>query len=121
MATVLIIDDDQNNRSLLTTLLEYRGHAVLEAATASSGLQLAIDRQPDAIVVDLSLPDISGVELLRKLRSDERTSGARVALYTATQMPAALDEVMETYNVQTIIPKPGDPQQILAAFEALLC
>ena len=121
MATVLIIDDDQNNRLLLATLLEHRGDSVLEAETGSSGLQAAIERRPDAIVVDLSLPDMNGVELLRVLRSDARTATAKIALYPATQMTAALDEVVETYNVQSIIPKPGDPQQILAAFEVLLC
>jgi CheY-like chemotaxis protein len=119
LATVLVIDDDQNNRLLLATLLEYAGHTVLEAGTGLSGLQTAVDRGPDAIVVDLSLPDIAGPELLSRLRTDPRTAMAKIALYTATQLSPAIDEVVENYNVQGIIPKPGHPQEILAAFEAL--
>ena len=120
MARILIVDDDENNRLLLGTLLEYAGHSVLEAANGTGGAQLAADEHPDAIIVDLSLPDISGVDLIRNLRSHPATAKVHIALYTATQMTSAIRELIETYNINAIIPKPGEPQQILAAFETLL-
>ncbi len=119
MAKVLIIDDDENNRLLLATLLEYAGHTATEAACGLAGLEAAVNQLPDVVVVDLSLPDIAGAELIRRLRADPRTAHARIALYTATQLAPALDEIVETYGVEGIIPKPGDPQQILAAFARL--
>lgn len=116
----MIVDDDPHNRLLLTTLLHHAGHDVTEAATGIAGHLTAQALQPDLIVVDLSLPDISGVELIRRLRADERTSGVRIALYTATHAPDALDELAETFGVVGVIPKPADPQRILDAFSRLL-
>jgi CheY-like chemotaxis protein len=120
VARVLIVDDDENNRLLLATLLEYAGHIALEAADGRTGAQMAAHEHPDVVIVDLSLPDISGVELIRNLRSHSATANVPIALYTATQMTPAIRELIETYNVNGIIPKPGEPQQILGAFESLL-
>lgn len=120
MARVLIVDDDENNRLLLATLLEYAGHTALEASTGSAGAQLAAEERPDVIVVDLSLPDISGAELIKNLRSDPRTANAVLALYTATQLTPALRELVDSYAIRGIIPKPGNPQQILGAFALLI-
>ena len=119
MAKILIVDDDENNRLLLTTLLEHMGHRSLEAATGATALATAASERPDLVIVDLSLPDIPGVELIRRLRRDEGT-GLRIALYTATQVTSATDEIIETYALDGIVPKPADPQQILAALQRLL-
>lgn len=119
MAKVLVIDDEESNRLLLVTLLEYAGHTALQAESGASGLAAAIKNSPDVIVVDLSLPDISGVDLIRQLRTDARTNPAKIALYTATQLAPALHELTEIYDIADVIPKPGDPQQILAAFARL--
>lgn len=120
MARILIVDDDANNRLLLTTLLRHAGHEVTEAATGLAGAEAAAAERPDAIVVDLSLPDISGVELIRRLRSDERTRDALIALYTAMRSSPAVEELAELYGIDGVIPKPGDPREILAAFDVLL-
>ncbi len=120
MAKVLIVDDDENNRLLLATLLEHAGHTALEASTGSAGALLATQERPDVIVVDLSLPDISGAQLIRNLRSDPRTASVTLALYTATQLTPALRELVDSYAIRGIIPKPGDPRQILGAFASLI-
>jgi CheY-like chemotaxis protein len=120
MGKVLVIDDDPNNRLLLLTLLKYAGHSALEAETGSTGAQIAAAETPDLIIVDLSLPDISGPELLRTLRADPRTKGATIALYTATRLAPAIEELVEIYGVRGVIPKPGDPQEILRVIESLV-
>jgi CheY-like chemotaxis protein len=119
VAKVLIIDDEENNRLLLAMLLEYAGHTALQADSGTSGLGAALQGSPDVIVVDLSLPDLPGVEVIRRLRTDARTQNAKIALYTATELAPALTELVETYHIAEVIPKPGDPQQILAAFSRL--
>lgn len=119
MATILVIDDDENNRLLLATLLEYAGHTFLGAATAEAGLSAALIGKPEVIVVDLSLPDMSGPELLRRLRAEPVLEGTLLALYTATQS-AGLAELIERFGISATIPKPGTPQEILATFGRLL-
>lgn len=120
MAKVLVIDDDANNRLLLATLIEHAGHVPLEAASGIDGLQAVAAELPDAVIVDLSLPDLPGAEVIRRLRSDAQTATIPIALYTATQFAPALDELIETYDIRSIVPKPGDPQQILAAVHRLV-
>jgi CheY-like chemotaxis protein len=119
VAKVLVIDDDENNRLLLATLLEHAGHTALQAESGAAGLEIALKQLPDAIVVDLSLPDVPGVEVIRRLRADTRTKNTKIALYTATQLAPALEEIVQIYKLAGVIPKPGDPQEILAAFDRL--
>lgn len=68
MNTVLIIDDETQIRRLLRLLLESKNFHVLEAASGKEGLQEAALRQPHAVLLDLGLPDMEGLEVLRRLR-----------------------------------------------------
>jgi len=67
-ASVLIIDDEVQIRRLLRVTLEGNGYRVFEAANGRDGLVEAAQRRPDAIILDLGLPDMDGVEVLRRLR-----------------------------------------------------
>ncbi|MCB1105390.1 MAG: response regulator, partial [Cephaloticoccus sp.] len=69
---VLIIDDESQIRRLLRLTLASGGYTVLEAETGQLGLQEAAARQPEGIILDLGLPDMSGVEVLRRLREWSR-------------------------------------------------
>lgn len=120
MSNVLIVDDDANNRLLLATLVKHAGHGPLEAADGASALQVAAEKQPDLIVVDLALPDMPGTALIKQLRDDSRFRHAKIALYTATRLDAAVKELTDLYGVCAVIPKPGDPRRILEIFEGLL-
>ncbi len=120
MACVLIVDDDPNARLLVTTLLAHGGHTALEASSGEQGLELALERQPDLVITDLSLPGMSGPQFLRALRADERTRPLRVALYTASTIDAAMRDFMEIYGVASALPKPAEPRELLAAIERAL-
>ncbi len=67
---LLIIDDDDTLRSLLVAELQRFGHSVASAATAEEGLRLAQEPEPDVVLLDLSLPDQTGLEVLKRLRSE---------------------------------------------------
>src|SRR5262249_10352336 len=69
---ILIIDDEAQIRRLLRLTLEEAGHKVREAATGRLGLDEAIRRAPGAVVLDMGLPDLSGLEVLQQLRSWSR-------------------------------------------------
>jgi DNA-binding response OmpR family regulator len=69
MSRVVLIEDDVEIRRLVAEALSEQGHDVESAVTAMDGLQLAIKRDPDLVVMDLGLPDLDGIELLRMIRS----------------------------------------------------
>ncbi len=120
MADVLIVDDDQNNRLLLATLLRHAGHKAVEAADARAATATLDDKIPALVIVDLSLPGISGVQLVRQIRTNPRTANVKIALYTATQAGPALEELCDAYGISAVIPKPGDPREILGVLQRLL-
>ncbi len=74
MATILLVEDTPANRALATKLLDAAGHEVLTADTAEDGIRLALDRQPDLVLMDLGLPDMSGWQALTEIRADERSA-----------------------------------------------
>lgn len=120
MATVLVADDDRNTRLLVRTVLGHAGHTVLEAKDGSEALELAAAHQPHLILLDLSMPSMSGPEFLRALRAQPQSKGTRVALYTATAMNSALRDFMEIYGIRDTIPKPCEPTELLASVERAL-
>src|SRR5258705_4403251 len=86
-ARVLVIDDEQDVCRLLTFSLEQAGFEVSSASSASEGL-LAIGRQPPVVVVlDVGLPDMSGVEVCRRLRADPGLAEVGIMMLTALGAP----------------------------------
>src|SRR5690348_17871100 len=65
---LLVIDDDSRVRTVVSWQLEAEGYVVHEAADGNAAWQAIVDRRPDLVVLDLSLPGMSGLELLRRLR-----------------------------------------------------
>jgi CheY-like chemotaxis protein len=120
VATVLVADDDRNTRLLVRTVLGHAGHTVLEAEDGRAALRIAATDRPQLILLDLSMPSMSGPEFLRALRADARTSNMPVALYTATAMNPALRDFMEMYAIRHVILKPSEPPELLAGVERAL-
>lgn len=120
MATVLVADDDRNTRLLVRTVLAHAGHDVLEAKDGGEALELAAAHRPQLILLDLSMPSMSGPEFLRALRAQPQSKETRVALYTATAMNSALRDFMEIYGIRDSIPKPSEPAELIASVERAL-
>ncbi|HRI68051.1 MAG TPA: response regulator, partial [Polyangium sp.] len=68
-ARVLVVDDEPNARSGLEKLLRQEGYAVDSAADGASALQIATEHPPDIVVTDLKMPQMDGIELLKKIRA----------------------------------------------------
>ena len=66
MATILIVDDHETNRGLLTTPLGYRNHRIVEARDGAKGLERARPERPDLIIADILMPTMDGYEFTRK-------------------------------------------------------
>ena len=70
---VMVVEDDPDTRNIISRMLQSIGHFVLEVSTGSQVTDLAIRHLPDVIALDMLLPDISGIAVLKQLKADERT------------------------------------------------
>lgn len=87
LQTILVIDDERRDARLIRRLLEATGrYQVIEAYDGESGWQAVLEHRPALVVTDLMLPDISGEELLERLRSDDRTRDMPVVVLTAKDL-----------------------------------
>ena len=77
MSTILIVEDNEKNMKLVRDILQHKGYATLEAATGGEGVRLALEQLPDLILMDIQLPDIDGIEALRRSASDPRSTRYR--------------------------------------------
>jgi CheY-like chemotaxis protein len=81
--SILIVDDDEISRYLVKGLLGGKGYRLIEARGGNEGLKLAKETSPDLIVLDLSMPDVSGFEVLDALKRDPATRDIPVVIYTS--------------------------------------
>lgn len=89
LATVLVVDDEENINYLVASALQLAGLRTLRAATGAAALDLALGESPDAIVLDVMLPDLDGFEVLRRLRE----AGCRAPVLFLTARTATADRV----------------------------
>ncbi|MEW5926982.1 MAG: response regulator [Gemmatimonadota bacterium] len=80
---ILLIDDNQDGRTIYGTILRRAGHEVIDAADGEEGLRFAREHAPDLILVELVLPRLDGWEVMRRLRASPDTAGAEVIAVTA--------------------------------------
>jgi CheY-like chemotaxis protein len=110
---VLIIDDEADILAIIRGCLEDIAEwDVLSTASGEEGIQLAITKQPDGILMDVSMPGMGGLEALRKLREDSRTKMIPVILLTAK----VLSEDRENFSslaIAGVITKPFDPMTLV--------
>jgi CheY-like chemotaxis protein len=81
-ATILLIDDGEDNRTLLRQVFEHVGYRVLDAPDGAKGLKVAQREPPDCVLLDLEMPGMTGFEVLDKLRQDPRTHDIPVIILT---------------------------------------
>ena len=116
MASLVFIEDDPRVRAALTRALTQFGHVVLQAENGMAGLQMVVRERPEVIILDLGLPDVDGVELLRMIRP---VSDAIVIACTARvseeDIIATLDAGADDY-----LCKPFSPEQLDARIRAAL-
>jgi signal transduction histidine kinase/CheY-like chemotaxis protein len=93
---VLIIDDDEISRYLIKTLLGHTDLRFVEAFGAQEGLVKVRESKPDAVILDLNMPDLSGVDVLKHLKSDAATAGIPVIIYTSKVLDAAERESLSS-------------------------
>jgi signal transduction histidine kinase/CheY-like chemotaxis protein len=101
--SVLLVDDDRTSRYLLSGLLSGSNCRVSEAQDATQGLRMASELKPDVIILDLSMPDLSGFEVLDRLKTDPATKSIPVVIHTSKVLDE--NERMRLNSAVGIIPK----------------
>jgi DNA-binding response OmpR family regulator len=116
VAHLLLIEDDLAIRTTLLRALRDRGHAVAASHTAMDGLQTALAERPDLVVLDLGLPDLDGLELLRMLRA---VSQIPVIVATARDDEAEIVKALDS-GADDYVVKPFTGAQLDARIRAVL-
>jgi two-component system, cell cycle response regulator DivK len=119
MATILVVEDTPANLALACKLLTAAHHDVLAAATARAGIDIARNRCPDLVLMDLGLPDMDGWEALTLLRDDPRTANLRIAAFTAHAMVGDEQRVLDA-GFDGYLSKPVDFSTFSQSVGALL-
>ena len=113
---VLVVDDERQIRRLLCVCLEGNGYRVVEAATGQEGITMAAQRVPDVVVLDLGLPDMDGLAVLKRLREWSRTPVVVLSVRDREEDKiAALDHGADDY-----VTKPFGSGELLARLRVAL-
>ena len=115
--TILVVDDQPANLRVVGTLLQRHGFEVLSASTGTEALQLAIERIPDLMLLDMMMPGMDGFELLRQLRQQSSLQAVPVIFLTAAQDRELLLRAFDAGAVDYVT-KPFIPEELLARVNA---
>jgi len=117
---ILNVDDNEPGRYATTRILTRAGFQVLEAGTGKEALRLARSASPQLVVLDVNLPDMSGIEVCRTLKTDPATAGIMVLQVSATNI-AVLDRVSSlSAGADSFLIEPVEPEELEAVTRALL-
>jgi CheY-like chemotaxis protein len=119
MPTILLVEDNELNRDMLSRRLVRKGYDVLIAEDGAKGLSAATDGKPDLILMDMSLPVLDGWEATRRLKAEPQTRAIPVIALTAHAMSSDREKAVaagwDDYDT-----KPVELERLLAKIERLL-
>jgi len=119
MAKILLVEDNEMNRDMLSRRLQRRGHEVLTAVDGESGLALVRSEAPALVLMDMSLPGIDGWEATRRLKADPATRAIPVIALTAHAMSGDREKAIGA-GCDDFDTKPVDFARLVEKIEALL-
>ena len=111
-ATILVIEDDDASRLLVTYLLEAAGHRVLAAENGAVGLDLALAESPDIVLCDLQMPVMNGYEVARGLRASPRWRVVPLVAVTAFSMPGDREKAIDA-GCNDFVAKPVESNRLV--------
>lgn len=119
MSKLLLVEDNEMNRDMLSRRLSRKGYEVVCAIDGSKGLEMALSERPDLILMDMSLPVLDGWQATRLLKENELTRGIPVIALTAHAMEGDERKAREA-GCDDYDTKPVDLPRLLGKIEALL-
>ena len=118
-AKMLLIEDNEQNRYLVTFLLEKHGYAVVAAPDGPSGIELAMQESPDLILLDIQLPRMDGYEVARALRERPTLAAIPIVAVTSYAMMGDKEKALAS-GCDGYLEKPINPETFVSQVEAFL-
>ena len=119
MARILLVEDNEMNRDMLSRRLQRRGHEVLVAGDGAEGVALARREQPDLILMDMTLPVMDGWEATRQVKADPTTQAIPVIALTAHAMTEDREQALEA-GCDDFDTKPIELPRLIGKIDAML-
>ncbi|MCA9583920.1 MAG: response regulator [Myxococcales bacterium] len=119
MARILLVEDNEMNRDMLSRRLERKGHVVLIAVNGLQGVEMARAERPDLVLMDMSLPEIDGWEATRRVRADSEIGRTPIIALTAHAMDGDRQRVLDA-GCDEYETKPVEMDRLLQKIERLL-
>jgi two-component system, OmpR family, response regulator MtrA len=116
---VLIADDDEDILALVRATIERSGHEVMAVGDGAAALSAMAERRPDLAVLDIAMPELDGLEVLRRLRADDETRDLPVILLTAQAQAADVERGFAT-GASAYVRKPFSPRDLATRVDDLL-
>ncbi len=118
-ATILVAEDDNTQRTLYADILEQAGYRVLQASDGLSSIALAREQRPDLVLVDVTMPDVSGWNVVRQLRDDYTLGALKVIMLTGLAESFDRDASIAA-GADSHLTKPIAPVQLLSEIKRVL-
>ena len=118
-ATVLIVEDNADNREIYCTILRHHGYIVAEAENGEDGIRVARQLLPALVLMDVSMPGIDGFEATRRLKADPLTASIPVIAVTAHALAEDRARALEA-GCEAYLAKPVEPRRVLQEVERIL-
>ena len=109
---ILIVEDEPRNRKLFRDLLQLKGYATLEATNGKQGVEIAKEKKPDLILMDILMPIMDGLEATRILKTDVETKGIPIIALTSYAMKGDEERICEA-GCNAYMTKPIDTREFL--------
>lgn len=119
MAVILVVDDEDSVRSLLRDTLELDGYDVIEAADGPEALEKYSAEKPDGLILDIMMPNMSGIDVLREIRAQSEGADIPVILLTAAGDDKTTWDGWSA-GASCYLTKPFDPDNLLGWVERIL-
>jgi|SRR5947209_19574070 len=119
MAKILLVEDNELNRDMLSRRLQRRGYQIVSAVDGEQGVSLAATERPDLIIMDIGLPGLNGWEATRRIRQNQAIANVPIIALTAHAMSGDRERTIEA-GCDEYETKPVDLAALLAKMEALL-
>jgi len=117
--TILMVEDSQTSRKVISMLLGRKGYTIIEAKTGGEALQRSEEGIPDLVLLDVMLPDMSGYEVLSRMRQNQKMADVPVVMLTGKSNPSDRLKGLH-HGSNEYLTKPFDPAKLLAVLEKYL-
>lgn len=117
--TVLIIEDEEDAAELFAEMMRVSGFRVLKTSNSAPAIGMMSSEKPDVIILDIMMPEISGLDILRQMRRDPQLAGIPVVVVSAKSMPTDIKDGMEA-GASTYLTKPVGFLELRQAVERAL-